>query len=218
MAAKPILYSYFRSSASWRVRIVLALKGIDYEYRAVNLVKDGGHQKKDEFTALNPMGQVPVLVVGDVAISQSLAIIDYLEDVYPNNPITPRDPIKKAQARSLTELISSGTQPMLSSTVRAQVDARELGIDAWMAYWIDRGFTAYEKMVQATAGKYSVGDEVTIADVCLVPQLYNAKRFKVDMSKFPTVTRIINALSELDAFKAASPEVQPDCPEELRAK
>ncbi|XP_052767548.1 maleylacetoacetate isomerase-like isoform X1 [Mya arenaria] len=218
MAAKPILYSYFRSSASWRVRIVLALKGIDYEYRAVNLVKDGGHQKKDEFTALNPMGQVPVLVVGDVAISQSLAIIDYLEDVYPNNPITPRDPIKKAQARALAEVIAAGTQPIQNLSVLRKVSDKPEGQAEWANFWIDRGFGAYEKMVQATAGKYSVGDEVTIADVCLVPQLYNAKRFKVDMSKFPTVTRIINALSELDAFKAASPEVQPDCPEELRAK
>ncbi|WAR19523.1 MAAI-like protein, partial [Mya arenaria] len=171
---------------------VLALKGIDYEYRAVNLVKDGGHQKKDEFTALNPMGQVPVLVVGDVAISQS--------------------------ARALAEVIAAGTQPIQNLSVLRKVSDKPEGQAEWANFWIDRGFGAYEKMVQATAGKYSVGDEVTIADVCLVPQLYNAKRFKVDMSKFPTVTRIINALSELDAFKAASPEVQPDCPEELRAK
>ncbi|XP_060605443.1 maleylacetoacetate isomerase-like isoform X1 [Ruditapes philippinarum] len=214
---QPILYSYFRSSASWRVRIVLALKGVDYEYKAVNLVKDGGQQHSEEFKALNPMEQVPAFVIGETALTQSLAIIDYLEDVYPKPAIVPEDPIKKAQARSLAELITSGTQPLTNTTVNKLLHKEnETNRQEWCRYYIDKGLTAYEKMVQSTAGKYSVGDEITIADVCLVPQLYNAQRFKVDMTKFPTITRIIDALSELPAFKAADPGVQPDCPEELR--
>ncbi|XP_060605444.1 maleylacetoacetate isomerase-like isoform X2 [Ruditapes philippinarum] len=213
---QPILYSYFRSSASWRVRIVLALKGVDYEYKAVNLVKDGGQQHSEEFKALNPMEQVPAFVIGETALTQSLAIIDYLEDVYPKPAIVPEDPIKKAQARALAELIAAGTQPIQNLGVLQKVSDKPEERAEWGQFWIDKGFAAYEKMVQSTAGKYSVGDEITIADVCLVPQLYNAQRFKVDMTKFPTITRIIDALSELPAFKAADPGVQPDCPEELR--
>ncbi|XP_045162606.1 maleylacetoacetate isomerase-like isoform X3 [Mercenaria mercenaria] len=217
MASKPILYSYFRSSASWRVRIVLALKGVEYEYKAVNLVKDGGLQHSEEFKAINPMEQVPAFVIGETALTQSLAIIDYLEDMYPKPALTPQDPIKKAQARALAELISSGTQPLTNSTVnKVLCKGNEAKTQEWCQFWIDKGFTAYEKMVQNTAGKYSVGDDITIADVCLVPQLYNAQRFKVDMSKFPTITRIINTCSELPAFQAADPHVQPDCPEDLR--
>ncbi|XP_045162613.1 maleylacetoacetate isomerase-like isoform X4 [Mercenaria mercenaria] len=216
MASKPILYSYFRSSASWRVRIVLALKGVEYEYKAVNLVKDGGLQHSEEFKAINPMEQVPAFVIGETALTQSLAIIDYLEDMYPKPALTPQDPIKKAQARALAELIAAGTQPIQNLSVLQKVSDKPEERAEWARFWIDRGFSAYEKMVQNTAGKYSVGDDITIADVCLVPQLYNAQRFKVDMSKFPTITRIINTCSELPAFQAADPHVQPDCPEDLR--
>ncbi|XP_052276214.1 maleylacetoacetate isomerase-like isoform X2 [Dreissena polymorpha] len=194
------------------------MKGIDYEYRAVNLIKDGGMQKTEEFKAMNPMGQVPVFVVGDVALSQSMAIIDYLEDLYPIPSINPKDPIKKAQARALAELVTSGIQPIQNLSVLQKVSESQEGRAEWARFWIDKGFRAYEELVQRTAGKYSVGDEVTIADVCLVPQLYNANRFNVDMSRFPTITRIIVELSKLDAFKAAAPEVQPDTPEELKAK
>lgn len=198
------------------MRIVLAWKNIEYEYRAVNLIKDGGQQHTDEYRSINPMGQVPALVIGENTLTQSLAIIDYLEDVYPEPSIVPRDPIKKAQARALAELIASGTQPIQNLSVLQKVSDNPDERATWAQHWIDKGFTAYEKMVQSTAGKYSVGDSITIADVCLVPQLYNAQRFKVDMSKFPTVMRIIDACSELPAFKAADPHVQPDCPEDLR--
>ncbi|KAL4237410.1 Glutathione S-transferase zeta-1 [Mactra antiquata] len=217
MATKPVLYSYFRSSASWRVRIVLALKGIDYEYKSVNLVKDGGQQNTEEYKAINPMGQVPAFVIGDTALTQSLAIIDYLEDTHPEPSITPKDPIKKAKARALAEVICSGTQPMTNASVsnvlfKGDLDKRP----EWSRQWIEKGFTAYEKMVQETVGKYSVGDDITIADICLVPQLYNAKRFKVDLSKFPTVMKIVDTCSQHPAFKAADPSAQPDCPEDLK--
>ncbi|XP_060589265.1 probable maleylacetoacetate isomerase 1 [Ruditapes philippinarum] len=162
------------------------------------------------------MEQVPAFVIGETALTQSLAIIDYLEDVYPKPAIVPEDPIKKAQARALAELIAAGTQPIQNLGVLQKVSDKPEERAEWARFWIDKGFAAYEKMVQSTAGKYSVGDDITIADVCLVPQLYNAQRFKVDMTKFPTITRIIDALSELPAFKAADPGVQPDCPEELR--
>jgi len=216
LSKKPILYSYFRSSASWRVRIVLAMKGVDYEYKAVNLVKDGGQQHSEEYKALNPIGQVPSFQIKDTVLSQSLAIIDYLEDMYPEPSLIPKDPLLKAQARALGELIAAGTQPVQNLSVLYKVSDSPEGRAEWGRYWIDRGLDAYEKMVQKTAGKYSVGDMVTIADVCLVPQMMNASRFKVDLSKFPTIMRIVNALSDLEAFKVAHPFAQPDCPEELR--
>lgn len=197
---------------------MLAMKGIDYEYRAVNLIKDGGQQHSAEYKALNPMGQVPAFIIGDVSLTQSLAIIDYLEDVYPEPSITPKDPIKKAQARALAEVVGAGIQPIQSPTVQAKHSDNPAEQKEWGQFWIDKGLTALEKMLPTTCGKYCVGDNITIADICLVPQRMNAERFGVDMSKFPTITRIMDECSKLDAFKKAHPFVQPDCPEDLRIK
>lgn len=196
----------------------MALKGIDYEYRAVNLMKDGGQQHSAEFKEINPMEQVPAFVVGDVALTQSLAIIDYLEDMYPEPAIVPKDPVKKAQARALAEIVAAGIQPIQNLSVQFKYSDNAEKRKEWAQYWIDRGFTAVEKMLPATCGKYCVGDSVTIADVCLVCQRMNADRFGVDMGKFPIITRIIDECSKLDAFKKAHPFVQPDCPEDLRIK
>ncbi|RMC00651.1 hypothetical protein DUI87_23268 [Hirundo rustica rustica] len=170
-AAKPILYSYFRSSCSWRVRIALALKGISYDLVPVNLIKDGGQQFSAEFKALNPMQQVPALKIHGITLSQSLAIINYLEETYPNPRLLPQDPKKRAQVRMIADHIASGIQPL----------------------------------------------QVSMADLCLVPQVANAERFKVDMSPYPTITRINKALLELEAFKVSHPSRQPDTPAELRA-
>ncbi|KAM4778654.1 maleylacetoacetate isomerase isoform 3-T3 [Cyanocitta cristata] len=170
-AAKPILYSYFRSSCSWRVRIALALKGISYDLVPVNLIKDGGQQFSAEFKALNPMQQVPALKIDGITISQSLAIINYLEETCPNPRLLPQDPKKRAQVRMIADHIASGIQPL----------------------------------------------QVSMADLCLVPQVANAERFKVDMGPYPTITRINKALLELEAFKTSHPSRQPDTPAELRA-
>ncbi|XP_064624073.1 probable maleylacetoacetate isomerase 2 [Lineus longissimus] len=212
MAAKPLLYSYFRSSCSWRVRIALALKGIEYETKALHLVK--GDQRSDDYKEVNPIGQVPSLVIDGHTLTQSLAILEYLEETRPDVPILPKDPAKRAEARAIAELIGSGIQPIQNLSVLQYVgDEKKM---EWAKHWIDRGFQALEKMLAKTAGKYCSGDDLTVADLCLVPQVYNANRFKVDMSKFPVILRVHAELEQLEAFKAAHPSRQPDCPEDLK--
>ncbi|XP_076441760.1 maleylacetoacetate isomerase-like [Babylonia areolata] len=212
--AKPILYSYFRSSASWRVRIALAMKGVEYDYMPVHLVKEGGEQNKEEYKALNPMSQVPTLIIDGVTLTQSLPIIEYLDETRPGPQILPKDAIKRAQARALAEVINSGIQPLQNLKTLAEFGDKKM---EWGKTVISRGFDAFEKMLTSTAGKYCVGDEVTIADLCLIPQCYNAQRFSVDMSSYPTIVRIKEALEKLPAFIAADFKNQPDTPDEMKA-
>ncbi|XP_038036461.2 maleylacetoacetate isomerase isoform X1 [Anas platyrhynchos] len=213
-AAKPILYSYFRSSCSWRVRIALALKGIAYDQVPVNLLKDGGQQLSAEFKAVNPMQQVPALKIDGITLSQSLAIIHYLEDTRPNPRLLPQDPKKRAQVRMISDHIASGIQPLQNLSVLKQMGEKKT---EWAQKCITSGFQALEQVLQQTAGRYCVGDEVSMADLCLVPQVANAERFNVDLGPYPTITRINKALLELEAFKVSHPSRQPDTPAELRA-
>ncbi|XP_066854252.1 maleylacetoacetate isomerase isoform X1 [Anser cygnoides] len=213
-AAKPILYGYFRSSCSWRVRIALALKGIAYDQVPVNLLKDGGQQFSAEFKAVNPMQQVPALKIDGITLSQSLAIIHYLEDTRPNPRLLPQDPKKRAQVRMISDHIASGIQPLQNLKVLKQMGERKT---EWAQKCIASGFQALEQVLQQTAGRYCVGDEVSMADLCLVPQVANAERFNVDLGPYPTITRINKALLELEAFKVSHPSQQPDTPAELRA-
>lgn len=210
-----MLYSYFRSSCSWRVRTALALKGIEYDTHAVHLLKDGGQQFSDEFKKLNPMGYVPALVIDGHTLADSLSIIEYLDETRPDPPLLPRDdPFKKALARQVSQTIASGIQPIQNLSVLKYLgDERKT---EWGHHWINKGFCNLEKILERTSGKYCVGDEITMADLCLVPQVYNANRFKVDMSQFPVISRINDDLSKLEAFKASHPSKQPDCPEESR--
>ncbi|XP_072819586.1 maleylacetoacetate isomerase isoform X2 [Vicugna pacos] len=187
-AGKPILYSYFRSSCSWRVRIALALKSIDYEMVTVNLIKDGGQQ---------------------------LAIIEYLEETRPTPRLLPQDPKKRAHVRMISDLIASGIQPLQNLSVLKQVgQEKQL---SWAQQVISSGFNALERILQSTAGKYCVGDEVSMADLCLVPQVANADRYKVDLTPYPTISRINKSLLTLEAFQVSHPCRQPDTPPELRA-
>ncbi|XP_062433992.1 maleylacetoacetate isomerase-like isoform X3 [Rhea pennata] len=186
-AAKPILYSYFQSSCSWRVRIALALKGIVYDQVPVNLLKDGGQQ---------------------------IAIIHYLEETRPNPRLLPQDPKKRAQVRMISDHIVSGIQPLQNLSILQRMGEKKM---EWAQQCITFGFQALEQILQHTAGCYCVGDEVSIADLCLVPQVFNAERYKVDLAPYPTITRINKALLELEAFKASHPSRQPDTPAELRA-
>ncbi|XP_076407260.1 maleylacetoacetate isomerase isoform X4 [Peromyscus maniculatus bairdii] len=173
MTDKPVLYSYFRSSCSWRVRIALALKGIDYETVPINLVKDGGQQFSEDFQTLNPMKQVPALKIDGIVIGQSLAIMEYLEETRPTPRLLPQDPQKKAIVRMISDLIASGIQPLQNLSVLKQVgQEKQL---PWAQKVITSGFNALEQILQSTAGKYCVGDEVTMADVCLAPQVANAE-------------------------------------------
>ncbi|XP_011355371.1 maleylacetoacetate isomerase isoform X4 [Pteropus vampyrus] len=214
-AGKPILYSYFRSSCSWRVRIALALKSIDYETIPVNLIKDGGQQFSEEFQALNPMKQVPALKIDGITICQSLAIIEYLEETRPTPRLLPRDPKKRASVRMISNLIAGGIQPLQNLSVLKEVgQEKQL---AWAQKTISSGFNALEQILQSTAGKYCVGDEVSMADLCLVPQVANAERFKVDLTLYPTISHINKSLLALEAFQVSHPSRQPDTPPELRA-
>ncbi|KJE88489.1 maleylacetoacetate isomerase [Capsaspora owczarzaki ATCC 30864] len=214
-AAKPILYSYFRSSCSWRVRIALALKGIAYEYRAISLIKDGGEQFKDEFRSVNPQREVPVLEIDGHQLAQSLAIIEYLEETRPDGAsLLPKDAHQRALVRQVSDAIAQGIQPIQNLRVLNHVgDEKKV---EWARHWINHGLAGLEALLAKTHGKYSVGDTVTMADCTLVPQLYNARRFKVDLSQFPIALAIENELIKLDAFKAAHPSAQPDCPESER--
>lgn len=209
------LYGYWRSSASWRVRVGLHLKGLDFTYAPVHLVSDGGEQRHDAHRARNPLAQVPVLAVegldGHVRyLSQSLAILGFLDALVPAPPLWPADPWARAQATQLAEVVNAGIQPLQNLGVLRRV--KELGGEApvWARDVIGEGLTALQAMAEATAGRFVVGDEVTVADLCLVPQLYNARRFDLDLSPFPTLTRVEAACAVLPAFQAAHPDRQPD--------
>ena len=209
-----ILYDYWRSSSAWRVRIALHFKGIAFERRVVNLIKDGGEQHTDAFRTLNPLGQVPVLVTqekdGARTITQSMAIIGYLEETVPVPPLLPADPWLRARARQLAEIVNAGTQPLQNLTVLDHVEAQGLDREAWARHFIARGLAALEAASQETAAKFLVGDAPSIADLYLVPQLYNARRWKVDLAPYPTLVRVDATCSGLPAFVAAHPDAQSD--------
>lgn len=211
-----VLYSYWRSSCSWRVRVALEWKGIAYEYRAVHLLTDGGEQFKEEYTALNPNQRLPTLVVDGRAIPQSSAILEFLEETHPEKPLLPRDPFARAQVRNLCAIIGSDIQPIQNLTVQIKAtedvpeDQRAAKKAAWGKFWVERGFEALEKELVQTAGTYCFGNEITFADLYLVPQVYNANRVGVDMSKYPTIVRVAAALETVPAFQKAHPSKQPD--------
>lgn len=196
------------------MRIALALKGIAYDQIPVNLVKDGGQQLSPEFQAVNPMRQVPALKIDGVILSQSLAIIEYLEETRPHTRLLPQDSKKRAQVRMISDHIASGIQPLQNLEVLQQIGEKKL---EWAQHCISRGFKALEQILQETAGRYCVGDEVTMADLCLVPQVYNANRFKVDLTPYPTISRINKTLLEIEAFQTSHPSQQPDTPPDLKA-
>ncbi|MFT7621024.1 MAG: maleylpyruvate isomerase [Myxococcota bacterium] len=208
------LHGYWRSSCSWRVRIALEHKGLDYEYVAVHLVQDGGVQHSEAHRAINPMRQVPVLVADGVPMGQSMAILEYLEETAPDQPLLPSDPVQRARVRQIAETINSGIQPLQNLAViqklRSDASLDKAAVQAWCRDWITRGFVAVEALVKAHGAAYCVGDTVSLADVCLVPQLYNGRRFDVDLSAFPTLLQVEARLNELPAFVAAAPDQQPD--------
>jgi maleylpyruvate isomerase len=206
------LYGYWRSGATWRVRIALAWKGIPYEYQPVNLLE--GKQHEEPYRGLNLMQSVPLLEwhEGEAIrrLAQSLAILDHLENRFPSPPLLPADPWLRARARQLAEMVNSGIQPFQTPAVLEQVKA--LGGDqrAWVEFFYRRGLTALEEETSRTAGRFSVGDAPSFADCCLVPQLYAVRRWKFDLTPFPILTRIEAACEALPAFQAAHPDRQPD--------
>jgi maleylpyruvate isomerase len=210
------LYSYFRSSAAYRVRIALNLKGLDYDYAPVHLVRGGGEQLKSEYRALNPDGIVPTLVDGDDVLTQSLAIIEYLEETHPEPALLPRAPADRAFVRSVALQIACEIHPVDNLRVLKYLK-HELKVpddvkDAWYRHWIDSGFTSLEKRLASDerVGKLTFGDTPTLADVCIVPQVFNARRFDIDLSPYPTILRIADHASQIEAFAKAAPAAQPD--------
>ncbi|ODM92258.1 putative maleylacetoacetate isomerase 2 [Orchesella cincta] len=216
-AAKLKLYSYFRSSCAWRVRIALEYKGLPYDVIPIQLMRK--EQFQSDFVKLNPMAQVPALIVEEkVTLLQSLAIIEYLDDVYPNVPLLPKDPLLRAKVREISELIASGIQPLQNlRTLHKHSDDPNEKL-RWAQFWIHNGLQALEKTLTECSGVYCVGNDITMADCCLVPQVANAYRFKVDTSGFPVIARIEKMLSEEPAFQRAHASNQPDCPPELYSK
>lgn len=207
------LYSYFRSSAAYRARIALNLKGLTYETAPVHLIKDGGHNKRPEFRAVNPQMRVPALVAptGEVLI-QSLAIIEYLDETHPEPPLLPKDSVGRAQARALAQIIACDIHPLNNVAplryLKNEMHQEQSAIDAWYHHWILAGFDAIEALVRPSP--YACGTQVTIADVFLVPQVANARRLKVPLDKFPKIVGIDAACLALPAFDRARPENQPD--------
>lgn len=209
-----VLYSYFRSSAAYRVRIALNLKQIDYQIRPVHLVKNGGEQLKADYLALNPQGRVPVLVVNDTVLTQSSAIIEYLEEIYPIPPLLPDNPVERAYVRSLSQLIACDIQPLNNSRVLKYLkdSVKDDFYQAWYSHWIQDGFTALEQLLRKhkCKGKFCVGDTATMADVFLIPQVYNALRFECAVENFPLINAVYKHCIQEAAFSNAAPENQPD--------
>jgi maleylacetoacetate isomerase len=207
------LYTYFRSSAAYRVRIALNLKGLQYDTLPVHLTKDGGQQRKPEFQKVNPQMRVPALELssGDV-LTQSLAIIEYLDDIEPEPPLLPADALDRAHVRALAQVVACDIHP-LNNLIALQYLKRTLKheqpeIDTWYHHWVVEGFKALEQMLKP--GPYAYGAHVTLADICLVPQLFNARRLEVPLDAFPKIVAVEQACLKLPAFDKARPENQPD--------
>jgi maleylacetoacetate isomerase len=208
--SRPILYDYFRSSAAYRVRIALNLKGVDYERRQVDLRE--GEQKSAEYRALNPQGFVPMLEIDGHRLTQSLAIINYLDLRYANQPLIPALAAERAHVVAMAMTIACDIHPLNNLRVLKYLK-NELGhsqeeVDAWYAHWISEGLPALEALAAPTAGQFLFGDGPTGADVCLVPQLYNARRFNVPLDAYPTLLRAEENANRLEAFAAAHPDRQ----------
>lgn len=212
------LFGYWRSSAAYRVRIALNLKGLAYETVPVNLIRDGGEQHAPEYVATNPQKLVPVLQHGGRAIRQSLAVIEYLDETWPSPPLLPATARARARARTLAQLVACDIHPLNNLRVLQYLErewhAPQPERQEWMRHWVHEGFTALESLLadDPSTGTFCEGDLPGIADCCLVPQVYNARRFNIDLSPFPTIVRIDAACLALPAFDAARPELQPDAP------
>ena len=207
------LYTYFRSSAAYRVRIALNLKGLPYEMVAVHLTKDGGQQHKADFQAINPQERVPALVLssGDI-LTQSLAIIEYLDEVEPEPPFLPADALDRAKVRAVAQMVACDIHP-LNNLIALQYLKRAMkheqaDIDTWYHHWVIEGFKAIEAMIKPAP--YACGAHVTLADICLIPQVFTARRLKVPLDAFPKIVAVEQACLKLAAFDKARPENQPD--------
>jgi len=209
------LYTYFRSSAAYRVRIALNLKGLAYDAVPVHLLRGGGEQRQEAYRTVNPSGLVPALTDGDVTLTQSLAIIEYLEEAHPFMPLLPQDAVGRARVRALALTVAADTHPLTNLRVLQHLTGA-MGLPEevkmhWYRHWLGEGMAMLEAHLQHDdTGRFCHGDTPTIADCCLVPQVFNAQRFNVDLAPFPTIARIHATCAEIPAFQAAHPSAQPD--------
>lgn len=208
------LYNYFRSSAAFRARIALNLKGLEYEYVSKALLKN--EHRAADYLSLNPQGLIPALAVDGAVITQSLAIIEYLDEVHPQPPLLPAEPLARAQVRSMALAIACDIHPLNNLRVlnylRKDLAQNDDGVNTWYRHWVAEGFRGLETQVakHSSARHHCFGDSLSLADVCLVPQMYNARRFHCDLTPFPTLVAISTHLETLPAFDTARPETQPD--------
>ena len=207
------LYTYFRSSASFRVRIALKLKGIAWEPAFVHLPR--GEQKEAGYREKNPQGLVPALEDGDAVLTQSLAIIEYLDETHPEPPFLPSAPVDRARVRAMAMVVACDIHPLNNLQVlrylKDTLGQEQEEIDRWYRHWVSRGFEGLEALVRHHGSEtFCFGDRLSLADICLVPQMWNARRFRTDLSPFPNLVRIDAHLSRLPAFAEAAPDAQPD--------
>jgi maleylacetoacetate isomerase/maleylpyruvate isomerase len=212
---KLVLYHYWRSSSSWRIRFALEHKKVAYESKFVNLLK--AEQLAAEHKQISPMGVVPCLLVDGRPLTESMAICEYLEEVAPERPLLPRDPWRRARVRQVAEHINAGIQPLQNLIVLDHISSESGPRKAWVQFFNERGLGALEAMLErfekeGISGRYAVGDELTLADVFLVPQVYTALRFEVPLERFPRAARIYQTCMQLESAIASSPGKQPDAP------
>ena len=206
------LYTYFRSSAAYRVRIALNLKKLPYEAISIHLTKDGGQHKSAEYRAINPQMRVPALMLDSgETILQSLAIVEYLEETHPNPPLLPKGALERAHVRAVSQIVACDIHPLnnlVTLNYLKKLGHDQAAVDEWYRSWVMVGFEAIEPLLQP--GPYCFGAEPGMADLCLVPQVFNARRFKVSLDAFPKIAGVEAACAKLDAFDKARPENQPD--------
>lgn len=211
---KPKLYSYFRSSCAYRVRIALNLKGVPYDIIPVHLLKNGGEQKSKIYKQINPSNQVPAFVDNGILVAQSMAILEYIEETFASPALLPRTTEGRAVIRQMCEVVNSGIQPLQNLSVmqflKDHMKLNDAQVQQWMQHWISKGLESLETLLKKHSGTYCYGDQLSLADCLLVPQVFASKRFKVDMSHFPKVTEINDRCLTLTDFIKASPEKQPD--------
>jgi maleylacetoacetate isomerase len=207
------LYSYFRSSAAYRVRIGLNLKNLDYDYLPVNLLQ--GEHKGDAYLGINPQGLVPAMELPDgQVLGQSIALLEWLDETCPEPPLLPGDPLQRARVRSVVNSVACDIHPICNMSVtnylKIYFDADRDNVLQWYTTWMHRGFSAIEQVLAVNDSRFSFGDQPSLADVVLVPQVYNARRFEVSLAAFPNIRRVVDTCNTLPAFADAAPEAQPD--------